>query len=218
MCWGVDGSCLLTASMDQTCRITTLCQGQWCELARPQVLPLTLPCHVVLAGAALPCLALSCDALVMVMLTGAALLCLALSCDAHWGRSALPCPALSSDSCPAIQRPSLDCLSCNLSVDAQPSWLHGVEITHKQGSQHHLEARGESCWHAEKSKVHGGNLSCLTHSLNSSCLSTKQASQSLHGAGARPRHVMPCPHPQQLLLCQRGRGEGAAGVPGPPDF
>ena len=75
MCWGVDGSCLLTASMDQTCRITTPCQGQWCELARPQVLPSpALPCHV--------------------MLTGAALLCLALSCDAHWGCSALPCPVM----------------------------------------------------------------------------------------------------------------------------
>ena len=37
MCWGVDGSCLLTASTDQTCRITARNQGRWSELARPQV-------------------------------------------------------------------------------------------------------------------------------------------------------------------------------------
>ena len=37
MCWGVDGSCLLTASTDQTCRITAQIQGRWSELARPQV-------------------------------------------------------------------------------------------------------------------------------------------------------------------------------------
>ena len=37
MCWGVDGSCLLTASTDQTCRITACNQGRWSELARPQV-------------------------------------------------------------------------------------------------------------------------------------------------------------------------------------
>lgn len=37
MCWGMDGSCLLTASTDQTCRITTQSQGHWCQLARPQV-------------------------------------------------------------------------------------------------------------------------------------------------------------------------------------
>lgn len=40
MCWGVDGSCLLTASTDQTCRITTRSEGQWCQLARPQVGPI----------------------------------------------------------------------------------------------------------------------------------------------------------------------------------
>lgn len=39
MCWGVDGSCLLTASTDQTCRITAQNQGRWSELARPQVPP-----------------------------------------------------------------------------------------------------------------------------------------------------------------------------------
>ena len=37
MCWGVDGSCLLTASSDQTCRITAQNSGSWSELARPQV-------------------------------------------------------------------------------------------------------------------------------------------------------------------------------------
>ena len=37
MCWGVDGSCLLTASTDQTCRITVQNDGVWSELARPQV-------------------------------------------------------------------------------------------------------------------------------------------------------------------------------------
>ena len=37
MCWGVDGSCLLTASTDQTCRITTQSDGLWPEIARPQV-------------------------------------------------------------------------------------------------------------------------------------------------------------------------------------
>lgn len=37
MCWGVDGSCLLTASTDQTCRITVQHEGTWSELARPQV-------------------------------------------------------------------------------------------------------------------------------------------------------------------------------------
>ena len=36
MCWGVDGSCLLTASTDQTCRITVQHEGTWSELARPQ--------------------------------------------------------------------------------------------------------------------------------------------------------------------------------------
>lgn len=36
MCWGVDGSCLLTASTDQTCRITVQNEGRWSELARPQ--------------------------------------------------------------------------------------------------------------------------------------------------------------------------------------
>ncbi len=36
MCWGVDGSCLLTASTDQTCRITVQSDGKWSELARPQ--------------------------------------------------------------------------------------------------------------------------------------------------------------------------------------
>ncbi len=36
MCWGVDGSCLLTASTDQTCRITVQNKGTWSELARPQ--------------------------------------------------------------------------------------------------------------------------------------------------------------------------------------
>lgn len=45
MCWGVDGSCLLTASTDQTCRITAQIQGQWSELARPQVLPLAMPSY-----------------------------------------------------------------------------------------------------------------------------------------------------------------------------
>ena len=39
MCWGVDGSCLLTASTDQTCRITVQNDGVWSELARPQVTP-----------------------------------------------------------------------------------------------------------------------------------------------------------------------------------
>ena len=37
MCWGVDGSCLMTASTDQTCRITARNRGHWSELARPQV-------------------------------------------------------------------------------------------------------------------------------------------------------------------------------------
>ncbi|KAL0035271.1 hypothetical protein WJX79_009557 [Trebouxia sp. C0005] len=37
MCWGVDGSCLMTASTDQTCRITVQSEGRWSELARPQV-------------------------------------------------------------------------------------------------------------------------------------------------------------------------------------
>ncbi len=41
MCWGVDGSCLLTASTDQTCRITVQNAGSWSELARPQVLQAT---------------------------------------------------------------------------------------------------------------------------------------------------------------------------------
>ncbi len=36
MCWGVDGSCLLTASTDQTCRISVQNEGRWSELARPQ--------------------------------------------------------------------------------------------------------------------------------------------------------------------------------------
>ena len=38
MAWGVDGQCLLSASADQTLRITTQCQGHWCELARAQVM------------------------------------------------------------------------------------------------------------------------------------------------------------------------------------
>jgi elongator complex protein 2 len=37
-CWAADGACLLTASIDQTTRISTRRQdGHWCEIARPQV-------------------------------------------------------------------------------------------------------------------------------------------------------------------------------------
>ena len=38
MAWGVDGQCLLSASADQTLRITAQCRAHWCELARPQVM------------------------------------------------------------------------------------------------------------------------------------------------------------------------------------
>ena len=38
MAWGVDRKCLLSASADQTLRITAQCQSHWCELARPQVM------------------------------------------------------------------------------------------------------------------------------------------------------------------------------------
>lgn len=37
-CWGADDGCLLSVSTDQTARITArLHDGQWCEIARPQV-------------------------------------------------------------------------------------------------------------------------------------------------------------------------------------
>ena len=35
--WALDGSCLVTVSTDQTARISTIMDGHWCEMARPQV-------------------------------------------------------------------------------------------------------------------------------------------------------------------------------------
>jgi elongator complex protein 2 len=37
MSWAVDGDCLLAVSTDQTARIFSPWQGDWCEIARPQV-------------------------------------------------------------------------------------------------------------------------------------------------------------------------------------
>lgn len=36
-CWGVDGDCVVTASTDQTVRVTAAVDGRWYEIARPQV-------------------------------------------------------------------------------------------------------------------------------------------------------------------------------------
>ena len=35
--WGLDGSCLFSASEDQTTRACSEFLGRWCEIARPQV-------------------------------------------------------------------------------------------------------------------------------------------------------------------------------------
>lgn len=50
-CWAADGACLLTASEDQTARITAqLHTGRWCELARPQVHGHDFSCVAALPG------------------------------------------------------------------------------------------------------------------------------------------------------------------------
>jgi elongator complex protein 2 len=37
LCWAIDGECLMTASSDQTIRISRAHGGRWFEFARPQV-------------------------------------------------------------------------------------------------------------------------------------------------------------------------------------